>query len=109
MTRLAILAAMLPGIAFAHQAHTGMVYEPWCCQGGAETGDCAPLPTSAVRDVPGGYEITLKPGDHPLVTRPHHFTVPHIETRRATDGQDHICLWPDENKVRCTYIAPRAF
>lgn len=46
------------GGAFAHSW-----YDATCCS----DRDCAPIPDHAVKVTPQGYEVTLMPGEHPLV------------------------------------------
>jgi len=93
--------------ARAHEAPSGMSYPPDCCQGTRAdgTGDCDPIPSSSVREIPGGWVITIGPGDHPLATKKHVFVKKYGEERRSTDGAYHICLWPDENTARC-FLSP---
>jgi len=93
--------------AKAHDAPSGMSYPSWCCQGTRAdgTGDCDPIPSRTVKEIPGGWVITIGPGDHPLVTKNHVFVKKYGEERRSTDGEYHICLWPDENTARC-FLSP---
>lgn len=95
--------------AKAHTAHTGMTYHPSCCHGNAVNGDCQPIPDSAVRSIPGGYQITLRPGDHTFVTKEHVFTKEARKTRRSTDGRYHACLYPNEDHLHCFYAPPMLF
>jgi len=92
--------------AAAHESHMGMVYSPLCCQGTSGpngTGDCAPIPATAVKAVQGGFQIILNPGDHPLVTKPHQYFVPYGKEKHSTDGAWHACLWPSEDRMQCFY------
>lgn len=100
--RILIALALLCVPAAAHMSPGGMAYEAWCCS----NKDCAPVPSTAFRAIPGGWEITVRPGDHPMVTRVHTFSVPYGDTRPATDGEHHICLWPTEDDLRCVYVPP---
>lgn len=102
-----VLFLTLP--ALPHQAPTDMLYDSWCCNGTRINGDCEPIPAESVRVVPGGYQITLRPGDHHLVTTEHTFTKAQAETRPSTDGQYHACLYPTENTLRCFYAPPPSF
>ena len=95
--------------AFAHDAPSGMRYDAWCCNGNAHSGDCQPIPSSSVKVVAGGYQITLRPGDHWMVTKEHRFQKPQTETRWSTDGQYHACLYPNETNLRCFYAPPTGF
>lgn len=88
---------------------TGWNYESFCCQGNAVNGDCAAIPDASVTPIKGGLQITLAPGDHPLVTRRHVFTVPQSDLRKSPDGRTHVCLFPNEDTLRCTYHPPMGF
>lgn len=91
--------ALLTGTAAAHQAPSGMEYDPWCCSGK----DCAPIPARDVRTAPEGFVVTLQPGDHPMVTEPQRFVVPYGQEKPSTDGGYHICLYPTQDALRCFY------
>lgn len=93
--------------AEAHQSPGGMVYDPICCNGDGEHGDCAPIPSRDVSIGRTGYNITLNPGDHPGVHVTHNFTEPFKAARISTDGQYHVCLYPTENYLRCFYAPPQ--
>lgn len=92
--------------ARAHEADSGMRYDSWCCNGNRHTGDCEAIPNHSVMPVPGGYRITLRPGDHHLVTSPQVFEKSEAETRQSTDGRFHACLFPDQTTLRCFYAPP---
>ncbi len=103
-----------PKRAFPHEALNGMKFHPMCCNGNAVNGDCHHIPTSAVRAMTDGYEVTLKPGDHPLVTKPHVFFVAYKDVRRTGDDgmvpdQYYACLYPTEDTLRCLYVPPEGF
>jgi len=70
-----VLIAFAPG-ALAHDAASGWAYDPFCCNGDSETGDCQMIPSKSVKVTPNGYRVTLVPGDHRLVTRYHVFLLP---------------------------------
>lgn len=89
--------------AYGHDAPLGWRYEPYCCNGNDDNGDCQMIPTKSVKIVQGGYQVTLAPGDHRLVTRYHVFKLPQQTTRRSQDSAYHLCLFPDENTPRCFY------
>lgn len=89
--------------AYAHDAPSGWAYDPYCCNGDGETGDCQMIPSRTVKIVDGGYKITLEPGDHRLVTHLHVFVMPQRKTMHSPDGAYHLCLFPDENTLRCFY------
>jgi len=102
-----IVAAALP--AGAHTSKHGMKYDSWCCNGSAVNGDCQEIPDSAVEFVPGGYRVTLAPGEHKLVTRPHSYFKRADKVRFSTDGHYHACLWPTQDSLRCLYVVPMGF
>lgn len=89
--------------AGAHEAHSGFKYARYCCNGDSQTGDCQTIPMRAVTIAPGGYIISLGPGDHRLVTRNHVFNWSQDQTRRSEDGEYHLCLFPNEDTPRCFY------
>jgi hypothetical protein len=104
--------------ARAHQAMQtaaaalGWEYPIRCCWGPANgrTGDCAMIDDKTVREGPNGYEVTLNPGDHPLVTKETvSFTVPYADAQDAPDGAYHICLVPSTLKQRCFFAGSRGF
>ena len=86
LTVLFLLLA-LSATALAHESHKGFKYESYCCNGDAETGDCQMIPTRSVRVTPDGYEVSLAPGDHRMVTRRHVFSWSQREARRSTVGR----------------------
>lgn len=92
--------------ARAHHSELGMKYDTWCCNGDGHSGDCQEIPSSAVKPIEGGWQVTLVPGDHRLVTRVHVFQIPQSNTRMSSDGRFHACLYPDENTLRCFYAPP---
>lgn len=103
----AMTVATLP--AAAHETTTGWQYDQFCCNGDSHSGDCQMISTKNVKITENGYEISLAPGDHRLVTRPHHFTLPQAKARRSRDAEYHLCLYPTEDTLRCFYAPPMAF
>jgi hypothetical protein len=103
-----LVFALVPSVS-AHESHKGFKYESYCCNGNAETGDCQMIPMKSVRIVQGGYEVSVVPGDHRLVTRRHVFNWSQNQTRRSEDGEYHLCLYPDENTPRCFYAPDMGF
>ena len=101
--------------AHAHEAMAtnaqplGWNYDGWCCNGDGHTGDCQVVSHKAVRSVKGGYQITLEPGDHRLVTKRHVFFKEERAARKSPDGMYHVCLYPTENQLRCFYAPPMGF
>lgn len=87
----------LSASAFAHSW-----YDTYCCN----DGDCAPIPASSVTPTDDGWVITLKPGDHPMVTEPITHTFKYVRTRQSQDDQFHLCLYPTQHEVQCFYAPP---
>lgn len=80
---LIMATALLVWPVRAHEAPTGFKFSPWCCNGNSVHGDCAQIPASAVEEVSGGYQITLKPGDHHMVTKVHGAASPQLSRKPA--------------------------
>ncbi len=111
-TALIVLASamlgyvMTTGEVYPHDGMSGMPYDPWCCNGDANTGDCQKIPSSSVRPIDGGYGITLRPGDHRKVTKPHSYSITQDKVRPSIDGNFHACLFPTEENLRCFFAPP---
>ena len=101
--RVLLSALLIASSAAAHTASSGMQYDSWCCSGQ----DCAPIPSKGVTVQGTGYRVELNVGDHPMLTQHHIYIVPYQQVKNSTDGQYHICFWPDENTVRCFYAPPQ--
>lgn len=119
MKLAAAIAAILAGAAligcavdqaFGHDAPSGWSYSSVCCGGN----DCAPVPQSAIQLTPEGVVVTLRPGDHPMVTREHRWVVQGggkvgqteiDQVGRSGDEHHHVCLYPNEYTLRCVYLA----
>ncbi|MCM2473077.1 hypothetical protein HGO38_06255 [Rhizobium sp. CG5] len=93
----------------AHDSHSGWRYESFCCNGDNHTGDCQMIPSQSVKVINNGYQLTLSPGDHRLVTRDHVFKFPQTTTRRSQDSEYHLCLYPNEDTPRCFYAPDMSF
>lgn len=94
-------------LAQAHEAVSGMPYPARCCwspQAAPEgrPGDCDEIDAKSVKAVQGGYQVTLVPGDHPMVKAPMSLIVPYDEVEHAVDGKFHICFRADMTK-RCFF------
>ena len=86
----------------AHQAPTGWEYDAECC----DMQDCARVPDGTVREVAGGYEVRLSPGQHPLVRSPITVFVPHgPKVRVSGDEHRHACV-SRSGYVFCVYVPP---
>lgn len=104
------IAALVIGgmlfVAIPKDANSHDWYDAYCCQGTAKTGDCQAIPYSSVKIMSDGYQVTLGPGDHRMVTRQHSFMKLYPEVRQSRDQDFHACLFPDENTLRCLYVPP---
>lgn len=101
----AVVTALLFAVpALAHQAPSGWAYDRECCH----NLDCAPAPDGAIREVQGGYQVTLAPGSHPMV-RDRTVTgfVPHGDPRIRVSGDEdrHACV-SGTGRILCIYIPP---
>ncbi|UJW74393.1 hypothetical protein [Rhizobium sp. SL42] len=94
---------------YAHEPKSGWQYDAFCCNGNQHTGDCQMIPSQSVRIIKDGYLLTLGPGEHRLVTRRHIFNVPQVTTRRSEDSEYHLCLYPNEDTLRCFYAPDMSF
>ena len=96
MTRLALIFAAVSTPVTAHEW-----YDAACCSGF----DCAPVAVETVQSVPGGYLLTIEPGQHPLVFQRIEEFVSYDDAdrfRASQDDQWHVCIFP-AGKVRCVY------
>lgn len=99
---LAVLA--WAAMARAHQAPSGWAYDVECCH----TMDCAPVPDGAIRETHGGYVVTLRAGDHPMVSDGGLVaTVPHGDPRIRVSGDEHrhACV-STGGRLLCIYVPP---
>ncbi|CAN7319490.1 hypothetical protein LJR235_001648 [Pararhizobium sp. LjRoot235] len=92
----------------AHQAGSGWVYPPACCQGSHVGGDCEAIPSSDVTKGAQGYSVFIHPGDHHLATRYHRFFVPYGDDLPSGDENYHVCLHPTEDYLNCFFAPPNA-
>lgn len=102
---VAALALLAPMAALGHQAPSGWEYDPACCSGR----DCAWVAPGAVREVRGGYAVSVAPGTHPMVpmgSPPVSGLVPHGDPRIRPSGDDqkHVCIMG--GRILCVYIPP---
>lgn len=94
--------------ARAHDAPTGWSYSVACCSGY----DCAELPAGTVKEGSNGYQITLMPGQHPMVTGDiFRATVPYgsSKIKDAPDGLYHACILKSSQSIICLYVGSRGF
>lgn len=93
--------------ALAHEAPSGFEYDPECCSGA----DCQPVPDEAVREVQGGFELILQPGEHKMLRQGHPPTrifIAHGDPRirPSGDGQKHACISYGGKYAFCLYLPP---
>ncbi|WP_273280915.1 hypothetical protein [Pseudooceanicola atlanticus] len=103
--RLAL--AVGAGLFLATQVAAHSWYDPACCSGR----DCAEIPVQKVHADPGGWRVTLMPGDHPMVDRPveYFFKWGERRIRKSEDGAFHICLSKSLNHAYCLYQPEMGF
>jgi hypothetical protein len=111
LAALVFVALSLAGVltARAHEAPAGWTYEAYCCNGKEHTGDCQQIRADRVRVTAQGFQIEIRPGDHRLATVHHLFTVPQAEARRSQDEHYHLCLYPNEDTLRCFYAPDMSY
>lgn len=111
----ALFIWVMLGDAGAHSAPPtmkmpyGWKFDIWCCNGDGHSGDCQQIPTTSVKPVSGGYQVTLVPGEHRLVTKPHIWVIPQSSARNSPDGLYYACLYPTEDTLRCFYAPPMGY
>jgi hypothetical protein len=97
-TMLVAVATQAP----AHRAPFGQDYPFECCS----EADCAPIDTSAVRETPSGYVVTVMPGRHPMWPterrQPVVLDIPFQKTRLSPDGLFHLCM-NDAGELLCFF------
>ncbi len=84
----------------------GWTYGWECCS----ATDCAPLPARDVEQLPTGYRITVRPGDHPFITEAvgvKVYEVPYDskKIKMSRDGGYHLCLRPSSSIATGEYAA----
>ena len=92
--------------ALAHRAPSGWAYDPECCH----DMDCAPVTDAAIREVAGGYQVTIAPGAHPMVPAGAAAVagfVAHVDRRIRASGDDrrHACI-SRAGTILCIYVQP---
>jgi hypothetical protein len=103
---LAVVALVGGGrAAWGHQAPSGWAYDRECCH----DLDCAPVRDGLIREVPGGYRVQMRAGDHPMLrgAAQADVTIPHGDARIRTSGDSdrHACVGP-AGHVFCIYVPP---
>lgn len=103
---LAVVALLAGSVgAMAHQAPAGWEYDPECCH----NYDCAPVRDGLIREVEGGYRVTLRAGQHPMLAGQVavNLFIPHGDRRIRVSGDSdrHACV-TRAGHVFCIYIPP---
>lgn len=96
------LRAAVVFMAFAAYPAVGHEwYDLECCSGR----DCAKVEPGTVTAIPGGYRITLRAGQHPMVTRDFDETVgwESRKLRQSKDDRWHVCIGPNSQVLYCVY------
>ena len=117
---LAVALVWLPIMtkaAYPHEATNvqgyplGWDYDPGCCRSALQpTGDCAPIASKYVTELPDGYHINIPVGGHPkLLTKGYSGIVPYGQERRSPEGNYHICLTTDGAHRFCFYAGSKGF
>ena len=105
MKRALAIVALLAGPAAAHEAPSGWSYDPECCSGF----DCAWVAPGAVREVAGGYYVSIAPGTHPRVpmgSPPVSGVIRHGDPRIRASGDEHRHVCVLGGRILCIYVPP---
>lgn len=107
----ALAAAVVTGLlllalpALAHQAPSGWDYDRECCH----NFDCAAVRDGLIREVQGGYRVTLRAGQHPMLSGAVtvDLFIPHGDRRIRVSGDEnrHACV-TSGGHVFCIYVPP---
>ena len=75
-------------------------YDPECCSGQ----DCAPVAREHVVATPDGWQVRLKPGEHPNTRFPVDRTLPYTspQVRHSQDSDFHACVLG--GTLLCLYV-----
>jgi hypothetical protein len=86
----------------AHQAPQGWTYDYHCCT----DKDCAMINPATVVAVTGGWKVTVRPGDHPLITEPKEYLVPYDSNKviESKDSDFHLCVGAYTKSLFCLYV-----
>lgn len=95
-----IAAWLLVGTGWAHEW-----YPLRCCSGT----DCSSVRAQNVKEGPNGYEVIVRPGEHPMVTKETlTFLVPYKQAESSPDNEYHICI-NGTGKLLCFFAGARSF
>ena len=101
---IGLMLVVFPKMAYAHHAKTGWEYPYACCSGM----DCDHITPSAVKLITGGFRVTLKAGEHPMVKEPMSFDIPYTQAKVSKDEDYHICI-SATGRMLCFYAPPFSY
>jgi len=106
-----MLAVGIAMVVWAASAEAHSWYPTRCCWSpqtapSGRLGDCDAIPTVRVKEGPNGYEVSLVPGDHPMVKEPISFVVAYDDADVSLDGGYHVCF-NSLMQVRCFFAGSR--
>lgn len=91
-SKVVVASAFLAAALHSCAAESHEWYPSWCCS----DRDCAPIPEQLVREVSGGFLVTIPPGAHPMWGRekpkPLSVQIPYRGMKMSPDNQWHICI-----------------
>lgn len=101
---LALISLMSVFTVAAHEAPSGWSYDIECCS----EMDCEPVPDTAIREVHGGYQVVLLPGQHRFAKARIEAFIPHgsDKIRVSGDAHKHACVRPWDMAILCIYLPP---
>lgn len=91
-----LMLTLLVAATCMDETGTVRLYDDSCC---CTSGWCAAVDDRAVKEVPGGWRVTIAPGTHPKML-PGVYFVPGEQARVSRDGRWHVC---GMRAVRCFY------
>jgi hypothetical protein len=101
-----LFLVMATGVVWAHSWYPARCcWSPQTAPAG-RLGDCDHIPSEAVREGQGGYYVTLRAGEHPMVTETISVVVPYRSAQVSQDGEYHICF-NSKMEVRCFFAGSR--
>ena len=106
MTRVLASAALFAILGFADTARAHDWYSGTTNRAGqncCNTYDCQQVSGELIEEVRGGFMIRLKPGQHIMVSTPVEHFVPYRDLQASPDNKWHVCLFPNQDTVRCFF------
>ena len=96
---------ILTSNARAHSAKSGWVYPYNCCS----SVDCSEIPKHTVKQVTGGYQVTLTGADHHLLTPKNEsfqYFIPFDKVKQSQDEEYHLCIKSYAHSEYICFFAP---